>query len=241
MSVRFYDRALFEKIASWVKDPNLRILKPDESTRLFEMTLDETNDKPLSLPLIAISRDKPIEILNTQKQPKTFNGFCIQKSTLKNNQVSIPMNVIPIQIGYQIDIYTRGLAEADEYLRNFVFNLINYPKLRIMLPYNNVKAQKSESDPDLVEVMHDCNIKLDPTLIDNSDIKEHLFADQFVRFTIKLSIDDAYFFSMPTITNVELELDGGYPEELKDLNDGLFVQDYHSGEIVEKSGIFDQT
>ena len=37
--------------------------------------------------------------------------------------MSIPINVIPIQIGYQIDIYTKGIAEADEYIRNFVFNL----------------------------------------------------------------------------------------------------------------------
>ena len=49
-------------------------------------------------------------------------------------------------------------------------------------------------------------IYLDSTISDNSDIKEHLFADQFVRFTLKLIIDDAYLFSIPVKDPVSLEL-----------------------------------
>ena len=119
MGVRFYDDALVEKLKNWTKNAhNLKILKPEESTRFFEMTLDEVKDKALTLPLISVSRDKNIDILNMQKQAKTFEGY----SVLKQEDVIIPINVVPIRISYQIDIYTKTMVEADEYIRNFVFN-----------------------------------------------------------------------------------------------------------------------
>lgn len=206
MGIRFYDEAISNKIANWVKDPNLKILKPDEATRLFELTADRKKDNVLTLPLISISRNRDVEILTPQKQPKTFDGFFPNKLDLnrldanfdkldstKNPDMSIPINVIPIQIGYQIDIYTKGIAEADEYIRNFVFNLINYPKLIVELPYNDLR------------VRHESNISLESSITDNSDIREHLFADQFVRFTLKIFITDAYLFSIPTKEPVSIE------------------------------------
>ena len=189
MGIRFYDEAISNKIANWVKDPNLKILKPDEATRLFELTADRTGDAPFTLPLISISRNRDVEIISAQKQPKTFEGFSLQT----DSKVTIPVNVIPIQIGYQIDIYTKGMAEADEYIRNFVFNFINYPKLIIELPYNDLKFR------------HESNISLESSITDNSDIKEHLFADQFVRFTMKVSLSDAYLFSIPLNTPAHIE------------------------------------
>ena len=196
MAVRFYDEALSNKVKSWVKDPHLKILKPDESTRLFEVSLDTKKDAPLELPLIALSRDKSIEITSVEKQSKTFNGFTVGVSSSISNlppKQSYTLNVIPIKLSYQLDIYTRFIDECDEYLRNFIFNFINYPKLEILLPYNDLK------------IKHDSVISLDPVITDNSDIKEHLFADQFTRFTIKLNIDDAYLFSLPLINNALLE------------------------------------
>lgn len=195
MAIRYYDEALTSKIERWLKNPvqnrKLRILKPEESTRFFEMQIDEIKDKTLSLPLIAISRDKDVEILNTQKQSKTFSGFYANSEERSFHQI----NVIPIQIGYQLDIYTHKLAEADEYIRNFIFNFINYPQLEIILPYDNLN------------ISHVANIHLNSSISDNSDIKEHLFADQFVRFTIRLMIDDAYLFSLPEHNYPEIEID----------------------------------
>ena len=188
MAIRFYDDALYEKIRKWVQDPNMRILRPDETTRLFQMKADMGNDQPIKLPFIAISRDRDIEILNVQKQVKTFDGFVHSSNEKRTMQI----NVVPIEIGYQIDIYTKGIAEADEYVRNFVFNFINLPKLKVEIPYNDSHYE------------HISNIWLDSNITDNSDIKERLFPDQFVRFTIKLSVDDAYLFSLPIRENKEI-------------------------------------
>lgn len=210
MAIRLYDEALVNKINKWVKDPNLTILKPDETTRLFQMRADQADDKPITLPLIALSRDKEIRILNTQKQSKTFSGFVIQS----NQKTTMTMNVIPIEISYQLDIYTRKMEEADEYIRNFVFNFINYPKLVVNLPYNNVN------------LTHESNIWLDESVVDNSDIQEHLFADQFYRFSLKLVVDDAYLFSLPLKETPRIE------------SIEFAVQDSTTKEIVENTLIY---
>lgn len=224
MSIKLYDDAVTNKIGQWIKDPNLRLLKPDESTRFFKMQLDLKDDKPLSLPLIAISRDKDIDLLETTKQPKTYDGFSLEKLFLNDlskypekerekilkqieNQSTL-VNVVPIKLKYQIDIYCRFLEEADEYLRNFVFNLINYPSVNVEVPYNNIN------------LLHKSKINLDSTVADNSDIQEHLFPDQFTRFTIRFSIDDAYLFSAPIIKNSKVE---SFEIDVVDRTDGDVV------------------
>lgn len=211
MSISFYDEAIVNKITNWVKNTNVQILKPDETTRFFEITSDQNFDRPIQLPLISISRDKDITILNTQKQVKTFDGIALKS----NNEISMPINVIPIEIGYQIDIFTRHMVEADAFIREFVFNFINYPKLKVNIPYNDAN------------LVHESNLWIDSSITDNSDISEKLFSDQFVRFTIKLTVDDAYLFSLPYKENTKLEL--------VEFN----VQDRHSQEIVESDVIFD--
>lgn len=190
MAINLYDKALAEKIQKWIPENSpLTLLSPNDSTNLFKIEADRNNDKPLELPLIAVSRDSNIKILNTSKRYMTFNGIKVATAEQKTMQ----LNAIPIQLDYQIDIYTRYIEEADEYLREFIFKLINEPKLTIVLPYNNIQYE------------HDSNIRLYDSVQDNSDIAEHLFHDQFVRYTIKINIDDAYLWSVPAKTNYLIE------------------------------------
>ena len=227
MSIRYYDEALVDKIKRWVKDPNLQIIKPEESTRLFEMVADENKHQPLSLPLISISRDRSIERINTQKQIKTFQGF----NQSDKESINIPANVIPIKVGYQIDIYTKGMIEADEYVRNFVFNFINYPRMKINIPYNNLNVE------------HVVDLRLDSNIADNSDIKEHLFSDEFVRFTLKINLEGAYLFSLPKNQMAtwasEEEIDEETGEVLNKviIPGQLEVKDRYTKEVVEKTDI----
>lgn len=188
MGARLYDEALYNKIQKWVKDPNMRILKPDEVTRLIQIKADLNSDKPLKLPMIALSRNTDIEILSVNKKPLTFDGMMIESNEKKTLQI----NAIPITIGYQLDIYTLKYEEGDEYLRNFIFNFVNSPKLTVVLPYNGVNYQ------------HNANVTLLSPVEDNSDIAQRLFPGQFTRWTIKLLIEDAYLFSLPYVNNVSM-------------------------------------
>lgn len=203
MSVRFYDKALATKIQKWIKDESIHVLKPEETARLFKMKADEANDKPLKLPLIALSRKTNISVLNTNKRPLSYDGMKIKAYDKDGNFVPqtsmLKLNAIPMQLEYQLDIYTARMAEADEYMRNFVFNLVNYPNVIIEIPYNDCK------------LTHESTVYLDENVEDNSDIPQRLVPGQFTRYTLTLTIDNAYLFSAPIrenilIDSVELEI-----------------------------------
>jgi len=189
LALRLYDTAVLDKIKNWVKDPNMTITGPDETRRLFEYVADVTNDEPIKLPLIALRRGRDLTVQSTNKKPLTFDGVTLEADTNR----SIQLNAIPVTIQYQLDIYTRYFAECDEYVRNFLFNFINFPKLTINIPYEGLN------------LTYDANIRLSPTINDNSDIPERLVAGQFTRFTFVFEIDDAYMFSVPIRDNVSID------------------------------------
>lgn len=187
MSATLYDKAFLTKLQKWVRDPNIKITGPNETKRLFAYNADINNDKPLELPLITLRRDPTIQLLNVSKKPTTFDGYRdIAETGMDGIDRVNQINMVPIQINYQIDIYTRYEEEAEEYLRDFVFNLINYPKLEIEIPYNNSKRTAV------------CNLRLNPELQDNSDIPERLVPGQFTRKTIHVYIDDAHYYNYRT-------------------------------------------
>lgn len=73
MAVRYYDDAITYKLKKWLPDnSNLRILRPDESRRLLELTADDKYDKALKLPLIALTRNDDIELLLNIKNSRIF-------------------------------------------------------------------------------------------------------------------------------------------------------------------------
>ena len=188
MAVRFYDEALLKKFQKWTADTQVHLTGINETRRLFEVVADTNNDRPIQFPLIALSRNGGYTIQEKYKQPRSYNGSALVVTT----DSGAKLNAIPIGISYQIDIYTRELAEADEYARNIVFNIINYPKLNIEIPYEDSG------------LTHDANIRLVTDVEDNSDIPERLISGQFTRFTIGIDIDDAYLFDVRVKDNLSI-------------------------------------
>jgi hypothetical protein len=189
VALRFYDEALVNKIKKWTQGTQVEITGPDETRRIFEITADKNNDKPIQLPLICIRRGQGFEVLQPNKKPLSFDGATLEA----NYKKSIQLNAIAVSIPYQIDIYTRHFAEADEYVRNFIFNIINFPKLEVNLPYLNSNVIKA------------ANIRLNNNIEDNSGIPERLIPGQFTRFTLTLYIDDAYLFDLRVRDNYSIE------------------------------------
>lgn len=141
------------------------ILSPDDSKKLFQITADRTDDKPLTLPLIALSRSDDVALDFPHKKPLTFDGKMLDAA----RNYSFQLDAIPMSLNYQLDIYTRFADEGDEYLRNFIFNLVNHPRLLVELPYYDRK------------ITHTANINVLSPISENSDIPQHLFGDQFTR------------------------------------------------------------
>ena len=184
MAISYYDEAVTQKIKGWLADSTkLRVLSPDESNRLIQLMAEDSNDEPLKLPLIAISRNKDIEIESTIKQNKSFDGLVIEKDL--KTATTVHLNVIPIKTTYQLDIYTKKRIEADEYVRQYLFKLINNPQIIIEIPYNNFI------------VRHTANLRVLNTVSDTSDIPTHLFSGQFYKWTIQLELQDGFLFSIP--------------------------------------------
>lgn len=188
MGVTFYDDALLKKLNLWTAGTNTFVTGVNETKRLFETLADQKNDSAIKLPLLALSRPGGYTILNKNKRVITHDGATM----IASGSATAKLNVIPIGINYQLDIYTRYLQEADEYARNLVFNIINYPKLNIEIPYEDQK------------LTHDANIRLASDVDDNSDIPERLIPGQFTRLTLSLNIDDAYLFDLRIRDNLRI-------------------------------------
>ena len=189
MACRYYDDILSIKLHRWLPDnSNLRVLGPSETKRLFETTAEDRKDTPLQLPLIALSRHKDIELLSTVKSPKSYDGLKI----LSTVEGTLQFNVLPIKLLYDLTIYTKTEEEVDEYVRSFLFKLINNPVIKVKIPYNGA------------DIEHIANIRVLSNISDNSDISERIFVGQFHCWTIQLEIQDAFLFSLPYRQNWQL-------------------------------------
>ena len=188
MAISYYDDAITAKIKGWLADSSdLRVLNPDETNRVIELHAEDSGDAPLKLPLLTISRNKEIEITNAIKQNKSFDGLIIKKDSV--DTATVHMNVIPVKTLYQLDIYTKRQLEADEYVRQFLFKLINNPQIIVEIPYNNFI------------VKHTANLRVLNSVSDTSDIPTRLFSGQFYRWTIQLELQDGFLFSIPYKNN----------------------------------------
>lgn len=210
MAIHYYDDLVVAKLQRWIPEAStLRVLHPDESKKLFELTADDNKDQAFQLPLIAISRRDELELLSTVKTPKSYDGLRLIPTDVKTDlsdlkgiayqkaRTALPegtytFNVIPIRPEYQLDIYTKTAEECEEYVRTFLFKLINNPLLKIEIPYNDLKIE------------HTAYIRLLSNIANTSAISERIFSGQFTRWTIQFELHDAFLFSIPYRRNWQL-------------------------------------
>ena len=188
MAVRYYDDIIAAKLKRWNPAADLRVLKPNEVKRLFTLGAEDTDDKPLTLPCIALSRNNDLEIAINYKTPKSYAGLKLKQTEAE----TLILNAIPVRPQYQLDIYTKTAEEGDEYLRQYLFKLINNPVIKIVVPYNGVEVEQI------------ANIRVMNTVSDTSEISERLFSGQFNRWTIQFEVQDAFLYDTPYRKNWKL-------------------------------------
>lgn len=208
MAIRYYDDVLAAKLKRWNPASDLRVLKPNEVKRLFALSAEDTKDKPLTLPFIALSRNNDLEIETNIKTPKSYAGLKL----CQTESETMLLNAIPVRPQYQLDIYTKTAEEGDEYLRQYLFKLINNPVIKIVIPYNGVEVEQI------------ANIRVLSTVSDTSEISERLFSGQFNRWTIQLEIHDAFLYDVPYRKNWKLYVDD---------NEVLPADEYSTFEVGE--------
>lgn len=79
MATYIYDEALLKKIKYWTQASDVHVYGADETRNLFEVIADESNDKPIELPIIAIHRSRGYNIIEggTTRRPLSYDGFSI--------------------------------------------------------------------------------------------------------------------------------------------------------------------
>ena len=189
MSSYIYDDALINKFKRWTEGTEVNLVGPDESRRLFQVLSDKSNDSNIKFPLVSLKRSLGYDIDLYGKKPITFDGAKLEANSKKVKSIVY----IPITLNYQLDIYTRYYQEADEYMRNFIFNIINYPKLEITIKYFNSNID------------HVANILPTQSIIDNSSsTSERLSPGQFTRLSYQFSLPDAYLWDVRVRDNKEI-------------------------------------
>lgn len=196
MSLKLYDTALLEKIQKWTDRTNLHVYSPNDSKHIKEVMLDERKDENIVLPFIAISRDDGYTLNNYNKIPMTFSG----KKIYSDEDRVVTLNAIPITINYNIDVYTRYLDEVDAYVREIVFNIINYPKLEITIPYLGINMK------------HYSNIRLSSYNISDVSAMERITSDDITCYRIQINIDDAYLWDVRARATAQIVSDDSYVE-----------------------------
>lgn len=189
MSVTFYDNALLEKLKKWTNDTDLHIYGTDDTRRLFEVLAEEKSDQPITLPILCVRRVGGYTIINPNKTVLSFDAVAADKTVKR----TLTLNAIPINIEYQLDIYSKFKEQADEYSREIVFNIINNPSFKIEVPYNDL------------DFVHNATLRISPDVEDNSDIPERLMVGQFTRFTLHIYVDDAYLWDVKNRLNKSIE------------------------------------
>ena len=127
---------------------------------------------------------------------------------------------MPIRVEYQLDIYTKKAIDGEEYMRSFLFKLINNPAIKIEIPYNDLHIE------------HIANLRVQSSVSDTSDISEHLFAGQFTRWTIQLELQDAFLFNIPYKDTWRIIDDGSDPID--------FVGEQEEHSVLELSDSVEQ-
>lgn len=107
------------------------------------------------------------------------------------SEKSLNLNAIPINVTYQLDVWTRYFKEADAYMRNLVFNIVNFPTLPVYIPYNGENIE------------HFANIRIITDVLDNSEANRQSVG-QFTRLSIGIGIDDAYIWDTRINNNIAI-------------------------------------
>lgn len=200
MSTAIYDKALLEKIKNWTSTTKLNVLGVNETTRLFEILGDTEDDKPITLPMITLSRNRGFNIINagTTKRMMSYEGVSIDHTVYNEGtedaySTTKSVQAIPVSLSYQLDVYTRFAEEADILVRNLVFNIINYPSFEVEIPNSN-------------GMVHTARITLNDTIDDNSDVPERFTIGNFTRLSLIITVDDAYLWDTRELHDVAIDL-----------------------------------
>lgn len=200
MSVYSYDESIvrsFERIFN--KDVSINVVD-----NIFDFKAFIHRDD-LTLPIISITRTS-WAINDNRSHPMKFTGSEVGNYVDEESGIIYYKGVrmMPININYQVDVFTDTRKENDLIMRELIFYLSTHPTLLVKIPYG-------------LDIEHVFNLILDDTIEDNSDIAEHSNRGRYFRQTIGMYIDNAYLWKSYDEAQIDMDFTFElYSPEIKD-------------------------
>lgn len=189
MSVYSYDEAIISDLRMIVQDNRIHIVPPDNLFRL----LARTDSDRVEFPAISVTR-RGWSLSDSHPQMMKFDGTLLSHDEVNNRYIRL--QAIPINISYQMDIWTKTRLENDSIMRELIFYYSTHPTLNVKIPYGQDTYY------------HKFNIFFDSDIEDNSDIANHINTGEYFRQTISFYTDDAYLWKSssrgPTTVDIHL-------------------------------------
>lgn len=194
VGVYAYDLAIIKDLRArfnYTKDGKKKtnnIIQITNSENVFNIIGDIENDN-IQFPIISLIRTG---WQFTGAEPEFLNnsgGLVGYLEGEKGERVKqVRLQAFPIQINYQLDIWTQNRYDNDVIAREFCWFYKQNPQLRVFIPHG-------------LNITEPFNLFIENEIVDNSDIAEHNSRGRYYRQTIGLYVDDAYLWKS-SVTNV---------------------------------------
>ena len=231
VGVYAYDQAIVDDFKirfNYTKDGKLKTnnnVYITNSENVFNIIGDIENDN-IQFPIISITRLgwSLVNFSNDfQNNSGLLYGYMDDEKTNRKKQVRL--QAIPINIDYQIDIWTQNRIDNDILARELVWYYYQNPQMQVKIPHG-------------LNVNHVFNVFFELDVTDNSDISEHNSRGRYYRQTFGLTVDDAYLWkssvkNVPIIDSIKYSIYDGKIDESMFIDEDTII-DYKKKENNEE-------
>lgn len=192
---------------------------------VFNIIGDIENDN-IQFPIISITRTGwSIKDFSQEAQNNAgvLMGYMDEDEDGRVKQVRL--QAIPIQINYQVDIWTQSRIDNDIIARELIWFYWQRPQMLVKIPHG-------------LDTTHVFNVAFELDITDNSDIAEHNSRGRYYRQTLGMYVDDGYLWRS-SVTNVPIVAEAKYAIFDGEINDSMILESgtieslYKNGDIKE--------
>jgi len=132
-----YDNAIVEDLKKSfnpdnVPNPVVTVISPENAIGLAA----QVQEDKIQLPIVALTRNSPVSIAEAVKNfTKTKKG--VATTFDKENNIIYHEKTIPIDLSYELSVFTANTADMDEIIRELIFKYSSMYFLTITVPYES--------------------------------------------------------------------------------------------------------
>lgn len=193
MSAYLYDDAIVDDLRKVIGDDRIHLTVVERAMEV----IPRINEDKFTLPLVTLSRTGWRILSNNHNHSARFEGGIVDIHPHNDTTRIKRVQFIPMQLDYNIDVWTRTRRENDEIVRELFWYFLIAPTLTIRVPYD-------------LEFDHNFNLFIEPDIEDNSDISGQPAHGEYFRQTLHIYTDDAKLWKStsrgPTHVTIKGEL-----------------------------------